>query len=93
MARILHFDATACRNLRSLLAQATEELENKYGIKFDFGAMSYTPKTVSMKVNIFLSDPSTANDSPLILRYQNNVRKHGYKFGMTESMLGQNCNC
>ena len=88
MEKFKSFDKTNCQSLRSLLVQATEELETKYGIKFNFGNMRYTPNDVKVDLKVFIAKPGDANTNPWELEARNRVKSHGWKFGITESVLG-----
>ena len=82
-----HFDKNACANIRSLMHQALEEIESKYGLKFNFSSMTYTSEVINTRLIINLVKPSEAGVNPSTLQYRKNVKLHGYKFGITEDYL------
>jgi len=92
MEKFKSFDKENLKDLRSLLVQSTEELEKKYGIKFNFGNMRYTANDVKVDLKIFIAKPGDANTNPWELEARNYVKTHGWKFGITESVLGLKIN-
>jgi len=89
MEKFKSFDKKNCQALRSLLVQATEELEKKYGIKFNFGNMTYSSTDVKVALKVLIANPGDANTNPWEIEARNNVKSHGWKFGITNNILGQ----
>jgi len=89
MEKFKQFDKANCQELRSLLVQATEELEKKYGIKFNFGNMTYSSDSVKVALKVLIANPGDTNTHPWEIEARNNVKSHGYKFGITKNILGQ----
>jgi len=88
------FDKANIAIIRLAIEKALATVELNHCIKFKIGTITYTDEEFGCKLKTFItkstvtpkaSDPKAA----LKLEYANNVRKHGWKMGITEADLGK----
>ena len=84
------FDKSNLKTFRSEVEKALAIVGKKYGVGFNFGNITYDPNEWHTKLTCTIADPKLGkNVDPALLKYANNVRKHGWKMDVSESDLGK----
>jgi hypothetical protein len=88
------FDKSNLKLIRLSIEEALATVELNHGIKLSLGSITYTDEAFSGKLKAFIANPKTAprlSDPKAAqkLEYANNVRKHGWKMGISEADLGK----
>ena len=87
--KIKTFNPANLEAIRKDFAKAVKSLEKEYGIVFNMKRITYENTEFSVKLQVMVKDPSAGNIDPRELEYRNNVAKHGWKFGISNAMIGK----
>ena len=84
------FDRASVQQLRDMMTLAVADIEKDYGIKILFGNATFDSEMVTFnKVKCWFEDPSVKAENRRLQEYMFNVKRHGYKFGITLQMIGK----
>lgn len=88
--QIKSFDKSNLRILRKDIDSALATIAKKHGISLAIGNISYTDNEFTTKLTCLTIGKNAPKDAdPRLLKYANNVRKHGWKMGVSEADLGK----
>ena len=84
------FDKESVQQLRDMIALAVADIEKDYKIKIIFGNATFDSEMVTFnKVKCWFEDPSIEAENYKLQEYRFNVKRYGYKFGITSQMIGK----